>query len=243
MTNFKIGAASDACGPSSPSKTASTACVPPFYPHRHADRDVWAVSAAADGKIYVVFRGHGTGFFTNPQDANLQTDGFSAASQRSFERWDLARAAWDSFCGSDHRTICPAFQLAKGFIAAYPTPSATPPPAPSIPIVQASPLPAAAAPTHPTTPYNPHTVCVVPSSVSPYSPTPTLADSTPASPLSAPLGSQASTSGVGGARPRVTPMTRVALAPATAAVRATTRPEKSRVLAWGIRRLIDRPCY
>ncbi|KAJ7102304.1 hypothetical protein B0H15DRAFT_943242 [Mycena belliarum] len=26
-------------------------------------------------------------------------------------------------------------------------------------------------------------------------------------------------------------------------VRATTRPEKSRVLAWGIRRLIDRPCY
>ncbi|KAJ7099949.1 hypothetical protein B0H15DRAFT_770897, partial [Mycena belliarum] len=29
----------------------------------------------------------------------------------------------------------------------------------------------------------------------------------------------------------------------SAHVRATTRPEKSRVLAWGIRRLIDRPCY
>ncbi|KAJ7473236.1 hypothetical protein FB451DRAFT_1398367 [Mycena latifolia] len=219
MTNIKNNFGDTSDGPTSGSSSSAqkkTHCIPPFYPHITSHRDVWALSDSADGRIYMVKRGRGTGFFTDSDDANLQTDGFGNSAQQSFKRWDLARNGWDSFCDTDHRGQCPNFTLAAGFAAAYPTPSADRPPAMPIPISVPSPI--FPAPASPSTPTLANSRCVA----SPLSPTSTVTSSAPGSPLAALVwGSQAPVSpsplspgpATSSARPRVTLMTRINLNP------------------------------
>ncbi|KAJ7720536.1 hypothetical protein B0H16DRAFT_1474368 [Mycena metata] len=97
-------------------------CVPPFYPHLPEHHDVYTISATAGQKFYVVKRGRGVGFFTNPDDANLQTDNYTDACQRSFSRWREARAYWNDICEEEHGEHCPAFRLAAGFSMSWAPP-------------------------------------------------------------------------------------------------------------------------
>ncbi|KAJ7448162.1 hypothetical protein FB451DRAFT_1411498 [Mycena latifolia] len=200
MANLKnnSGTASASNGPASgapasTSKNSYTACVPPFYPHSVAHRDVWAIMDSADGRIYMVKRGVGTGFFTNSyvfsfsftsfyychlfpsDDANAQTNGYGNSSQQSYRGWDLACDGWEDFCEGEHRGNCPPFNLAAGFAAAYPTPSVDRPPAAPIPMSAPSPyapipVATAAAPRAAAPAYAPTYVPISPT-------TPTLANS------------------------------------------------------------------
>ncbi|KAJ7025045.1 hypothetical protein C8F04DRAFT_1269647 [Mycena alexandri] len=126
--------------PVSPSATKPSVphsrCTPPFYPHKPAHRDVWALSDKAGQKFYVVTSGRGIGFFTDSDDANLQTDNYTNASKKSFGRWPEARAYWNNVCGEDHCGGCPIPRLARGFTGSLPAPSATlPTPLPAVTVI------------------------------------------------------------------------------------------------------------
>ncbi|KAJ7499525.1 hypothetical protein FB451DRAFT_1161995 [Mycena latifolia] len=232
MTNLKnnsgVAGASNGPGCNEPkTSTSYVACILPFYPHTIAHCDVWAITDSADGRIYMVKRGNGTGFFTHSDDANLQTNGYGGSSQQSYCGWDLTCDAWEMFCESEHRGNCPPFNLTAGFAAAYPTPSRDRPATAPIPVSAPAvsytpayvptPTPApATTPTSPRTPTLANSQCVL----SLASSTSTVTSSTAASPLAAPgWGSQAppspSPAGPPSGRPHVTPATRININPAS----------------------------
>ncbi|KAJ7018159.1 hypothetical protein C8F04DRAFT_1278082 [Mycena alexandri] len=137
MTNIRQPSLS---APPSPTPTKAPLprprCTPPFYLHTPAHRDVWTLSDTAGLKFYVVTSGRGIGFFTDSDDANLQTDNYTNASKRSFARWPEARSYWNTVCDEDHCSGCPVPQLARGFTGSLPAPSATPPtPLPAISVL------------------------------------------------------------------------------------------------------------
>ncbi|KAJ7738818.1 hypothetical protein B0H16DRAFT_1729792 [Mycena metata] len=145
MTNTNIRQASPSAPPSATKALVPhPRCTPPFYPHKPAHRDVWSLSDEAGQKFYVVTSGRGIGFFTDSDDANLQTDNYTNASKKSFGRWPEARAYWNAVCDEDHCGGCPVPLLARGFTGSLPAPSANPPtPLPAVTVLT-SPTPAPA---------------------------------------------------------------------------------------------------
>ncbi|KAJ7693268.1 hypothetical protein B0H16DRAFT_1486138 [Mycena metata] len=159
MTNTNIRQASPSAPPSATKALVPhPRCTPPFYPHKPAHRDVWSLSDEAGQKFYVVTSRRGIGFFTDSDDANLQTDNYTNASKKSFGRWPEARTYWNTVCDEDHCGGCSVPLLARGFTGSLPAPSANPPtllpaitvlmspaPAPAFFFHSATPSPAATA--------------------------------------------------------------------------------------------------
>ncbi|KAJ7852860.1 hypothetical protein B0H13DRAFT_2359284 [Mycena leptocephala] len=89
-------------------------CKPRYFPSL-GDEDTFDVDGDVDGRFFVVSEGRGTGIFTDVEDANAQTDGFSGWVKRSAKKWTGAIGIWEDHCDKHHTCGCPPVRMPVGF--------------------------------------------------------------------------------------------------------------------------------